>query len=206
MKSPYQEFLDDVRERGIENVLGRYYSSYRGFCADVNDPEVLGRIKVRCPAVWGDEVPDLWAWPVGQPAGVGHGTFWVPVKDEPVYVRFEGGDPAFPLWEHGWYAQGAAPAGAAPAVRILQSPAGLRIELNDPKGEAVITNAQGYRIEVSPAGIRLLRGGRTVGAMLGDVLGAVEKLTVLTPLGESSPPVNLGAFVALAQEFKTVLG
>lgn len=42
--------------------------------------------------------------------------------------------------------------------------------------------------------------------MLGDVLAEAVKLTVLKPLGESSPLVNSIRFLVLTQELATVLG
>lgn len=90
----------------------RFYGVYRGVVANNEDPDNLGRLKLRVPQLLGVAITN-WAWPVlpigvsilnvgtpGTTAGVTDAT----VSVEPiapgsgVWVMFEGGDPNFPLW------------------------------------------------------------------------------------------------------------
>jgi hypothetical protein len=79
------------------------YGKYRARCEDVHDPELLGRIRVTCPAVYGNEWSD-WAYPNFPP-----GSFALPKEGDLVWVEFEGGKPAYPIWTGIWYERGQAP-------------------------------------------------------------------------------------------------
>lgn len=71
----------------------RAYGIYRGVVTDNRDPQNNGRLKVKVPQLFANE-PTEWAWPSvsaasrNQPPAVGQG----------VWVMFEGGDVAFPIW------------------------------------------------------------------------------------------------------------
>lgn len=77
-----------------------------GLVEEVRDPEKLGRIKVRVPAVFGtgsnigvDELP--WAIPFGLPAGgssASGGMDWLPGVGDQAVVQFLDGDPEKPIW------------------------------------------------------------------------------------------------------------
>lgn len=66
---------------------------YRGVVVANNDPVGKGRVRLRVPQLLG-KTPTDWAWPKNvssvsvSPPKVGTG----------VWVMFEGGDPAFPVW------------------------------------------------------------------------------------------------------------
>jgi len=93
-------------------ALAKYMATYAGTVEDVNDPERLGRLKVRVPAAYGPlgalssiSTTDLpWALPTGLPAGgsADSGAIcWLPVVGDHVYVRFLDGEPEKPIWEWG---------------------------------------------------------------------------------------------------------
>ncbi len=83
---------------------------YVGIVEKNNDPEKLGRLKVRVPHVYGitgsivgaipmDEVP--WAIPLGLPAGgspASGGMDWLPEAGDQVCVQFLDGEPEKPVW------------------------------------------------------------------------------------------------------------
>lgn len=78
-----------------------FYGKYKGFCRDNNDPQMLGRIRAECPYPMGTG-PDnwtSWAFPCLPP-----GHFDVPEEGDGVWVEFEAGDAARPLWSGIWYA------------------------------------------------------------------------------------------------------
>lgn len=83
---------------------------YRGIVVDDDDPEKRGRVRVRIERVWQSSGPNRiqdedipWADvpTVGQ--GTYKGAFWIPEKDDPVIVRFEGGNAEYPIVVGGWY-------------------------------------------------------------------------------------------------------
>lgn len=88
----------------IKDMEGRFYGVYRAIVSNVQDPEKLGRIKVYCPAVYGEGIESGWVLPSIQFIGNGFGLYCVPPssinKKRKVYVwlMFEMGDPNFPIW------------------------------------------------------------------------------------------------------------
>ena len=71
----------------IDSLIG-------GIVTNNNDPDQMGRVKVKLPAV--DEQESFWA-PVALPAaGNERGLSMLPVPDEQVIVGFENGDPSYP--------------------------------------------------------------------------------------------------------------
>ncbi|MDJ1494152.1 hypothetical protein QNI19_14505 [Cytophagaceae bacterium DM2B3-1] len=52
----------------------------------------------------------------------------------------------------------------------------------------------------------LKKGGKELGSVLVDLLGAIKVLTVTTPMGESKPPTNINSFMQVEQDLKTVFG
>lgn len=93
------------------------FGTYAGIVEKVEDPEGLGRIKVRVPHVYGiagltigyvgvNQLP--WALPAGMPAGgqAGSGGFsMLPEPGDHVWVRFLDGEPEKPIWEWGMQTQ-----------------------------------------------------------------------------------------------------
>ena len=46
--------------------------------------------------------------------------------------------------------------------------------------------------------------GETLAGIMKEILTAVQKLTVITPVGASSPPVNLTDFAAIQAKIDTI--
>lgn len=72
----------------------RFYGVYRGKVADNRDPNNHGRLRVIVPQLFGNNSTN-WAWPIAPTSNIVVGT---PSIGDGVFVMFEGGDPAFPLW------------------------------------------------------------------------------------------------------------
>ena len=89
----------------MSNLLG----VYGGVVEENRDPEKLGRVKVRVPAVYGtaEEIPTdrlPWALPRGTPFGNSYdsgGISWLPAIGDTVWTTFLDGEPEKPLWEWG---------------------------------------------------------------------------------------------------------
>jgi hypothetical protein len=71
----------------------KLYGIYRGTVADDRDTSGRRRLKLKVPQVFGTEITD-WAWPREDAST----KVQVPAVGQGVWVMFEGGDPAFPLW------------------------------------------------------------------------------------------------------------
>lgn len=151
-----------------EQVRQRYYGKYRGVVQDNEDPRGMGRVRALVPEVLVDQLTP-WALPCAPFAGAGAGQYTIPAVDSGVWIEFEAGDPARPLWTGGWWAEGQAPednAGnaAAPPLKILRSEQGLMVALDD-DGQAInVSDANGdnlLRIEVQ-GGEVLVQGASKV--------------------------------------------
>jgi uncharacterized protein involved in type VI secretion and phage assembly len=82
-----QPFDDDL-ERGDTRLRGLFM----GYVTSRNDPERLGRVRVRVPGLI--EPESAWAWPLGTVGGGAKdtGAFWVPEVGAEVGVFFNGGN------------------------------------------------------------------------------------------------------------------
>lgn len=113
-----------------DQVGGRHFGKFRGFVESPNDPENLGRITVKVPSVYGDEVSP-WAFPAVPFAGDQHGFLFLPKQGDGVWVEFEEGDASHPIWTGYWWARGEIPAPAGPNQRVIITPGQLRVVLDD---------------------------------------------------------------------------
>ena len=92
----YPEFED--------RYAGRYFGKYRAFVVSTDDPDKLGRISVKVPVVLGDEESG-WALPAPSTGGrTNVGDFRCPKRGDYVWIEFEEGDPARPIWQAGPWA------------------------------------------------------------------------------------------------------
>jgi hypothetical protein len=71
---------------------GRFYGVYRGVVIDNVDPQGQRRLVVRAPGV----SPDPLGWAL--PALTATKEAGLPAPGDPVWVLFEAGDPALPVW------------------------------------------------------------------------------------------------------------
>jgi len=86
--------LDDDWNESDE-VPGGFFGIYRGIVSENIDPESLMRLRVQVPAVLGTQ--EIWALPCITP-----GTSVIPPIGQGVWVMFENGDPARPVWMGTW--------------------------------------------------------------------------------------------------------
>lgn len=129
---------DEIVTGLAREAARRAYGKYRGLVTNNEDPEHRARLRLQVPAVLGDAETG-WALPCLPFGGLaGHGWFAVPEVAAQVWVEFEEGDPSRPIWTGTfWQQQGDAPEEAAvtpPTVRLLKTPRGHRLELDDKEG------------------------------------------------------------------------
>ncbi len=140
MKNAFQNFFQNLIQHGLE-YFGLFYGTYRGIVVDNRDPEMLGRLKISCSPLYGDDVPPYWAWPKVSFAGNQIGFFAIPQIGDGVYIECECGNPKYPLWSGGWWAKPKAQSEvpelarlSPPTNRVWQTTSGHRIELDDTQG------------------------------------------------------------------------
>lgn len=209
-----------LREFGLE-YFGRYYSSYRATVVSNEDPEHLGRLRLKVPQIYGDEQPERWAYSKGMYYGDSHGLYAMPQPGDLVWVCFENGDPRYPVWQYGHAVKDHLIPDTErpkPDAVVLLTPAGQKILL-DGSGKLVrIEDANGNSVLLSEAGMSVISEHIFLGseeqaaqkAVLGDTLkeklesclDLIAQLTVPTAMGPSGTPINTPAF----QQLKSTLG
>lgn len=150
-----------------------------GLVTNLNDPEQLGRVKVKYPWLFDDhnlEIESTWARLVAPMAGQdGKGFYALPEIDDEVLIAFEQGDVNRPyivgvLWNHKDRPpidqEGAAVKGSKVVKRIIRSRLGHEIVFDDSDDSpsVVISTSNGHKITLSDTGdtpkIELLTNGK----------------------------------------------
>jgi uncharacterized protein involved in type VI secretion and phage assembly len=147
--------LEELVARLIERVESRYFGKYRGQVTDNEDPDNLGRIKAKVPALLGDEELG-WALPAFAYGGTAEqGFFALPDAGAGVWIEFEGGDLSYPIWSGTWYSSGAIPESAKAAKKVLKTAAGHKIVFDDDGETLEITDKSGNTIKMDSNGIEI---------------------------------------------------
>ena len=210
--TPFLEFRNNLLTRGLE-YFGLYYGSYKGIVMSNDDPEHRGRLQLQIPEVWGDDnAIEIWVSSKSIFAGNKIGFHFMPLKGDVVRVAFEYGNPKYPLWEYGWWLKDGAIEIAKKDVYVLATPKGLWV-IDEVKNTIYFTFKNGKSIEVNTSNINLgTVGGSAQPAVLGDTLKSkleeyfghcedladqIAQITVGTPMGVSTPPINAGQIEAI---------
>jgi uncharacterized protein involved in type VI secretion and phage assembly len=125
----------------------------------------LGQLQISIPEIWGDNTTEVpWADPVVPFAGDGYGALTLPRVGDGVYVMFEGGSPDNPVWMGGFWSEDAKlPEPASADARVLRSPKGHRLVLDDAKDEIRMTHASGSQITIGKSQITIeIDGGSKI--------------------------------------------
>lgn len=131
--------LDDPWER--ESRASRIYGVVIGVVTNNQDPDKLGRVKVKFP--WLSDVDEsAWARVAAPMAGKQRGVYFLPEVDDEVLVAFQFGDPCFPyvlgaLW-NGKDAPPVTNDDGKNNVRMIKSRSGHVVKLNDEDGKETI--------------------------------------------------------------------
>jgi len=141
----------------------RFYGKYRGIVTDNLDPQNLGRIRARVPAVMGDQEIG-WALPCSPYAGNGVGFFFVPDVDSKVWIEFEGGNIDAPIWTGGFWGIGEVPSMPAIAEVKMIKTTTATVKLDDTPGVGGITieTASGMKIVMDSMGIEISYGSQNI--------------------------------------------
>jgi|GEM_PF-793305 len=116
---------------GIRQEGRRYlFGLYKGLVAVNTDPESRGRIKVKIPTIWNQQVHPTWA----EPSFPSNEVFTVPTVGSQVWIAFEEGDPNSPIYI-GSFLKSSEPhvsaKNASPLNRSIKTANNLEVSLDD---------------------------------------------------------------------------
>jgi uncharacterized protein involved in type VI secretion and phage assembly len=200
--------MDERVARFIERNENKHWGKYRGLVVDRNDPERLGRLKLRVPSLLADAATG-WAWPAAPYAGADVGFFFIPQVDDLVWVEFAEGELEHPIWSGCAWAkpqgQSEVPQEAQtsyPDQSVIKTASGQIVIISDASGKEkiIIRSKTGCEIEVDSNGDRVTVRAREV--VVRGAAGLTEELatktfvqqvfdthTHPTGVGPSGPPV-----------------
>lgn len=207
-------FIRDLIFQGLEKH-GLFYSQYRGFVYDNNDPNGYGRLKVSCPEVFGDNILDYWAWPDSNFSGIGYGVQCIPQVNDLIWVKFEKGNPRKPLWLYGHFGKDEKPEELRDIKNYwFKTPKGNLIELDDTNSLIRITNLKGIVLEINENGISLGTKtksaepavlGNTLKSKLESLIDTLREGKINTALGpQTFMPDTLGALLELKESLDEI--
>ena len=227
----FLEFFDQLVVRGLE-AFGLYYGTYRAIVVGNEDPDntgqpdPLGRIQVRVPAVGDVDGVVRLAFPISPSAGQGYGIKTIPRVNDQVYVEFEYGRIDIPLWKGGWWATDDLPEDLRSVLAHgWFTPSGHQILMVEDDGEQVFrlkhingatvemdndgnitfTNTSGKLVTVGAGDNEAGVLGDTLKGLLEEILDAIGALTVPTGVGPSGIPINKAQFDGIKARLQTAL-
>jgi uncharacterized protein involved in type VI secretion and phage assembly len=128
-------------ETSVRAQATKYYGKFRAFVVDNDDPQRMGRVKLRIPSVLG-EVESNWALPcVAYGGGDQFGMIAVPPVDAAVVAEFLEGDASSPMWTGTFWRTGdeAPEEFETPAQKVLRTESGHKIVIDDAGDAETIT-------------------------------------------------------------------
>ncbi len=165
-----------------EQKRSQFYGKYRGVVSDVDDPQSMGRLRASVPEVLG-EVESPWALPCAPYSGDGIGIYAVPPVGAGVWVEFEAGDPARPIWSGCWWGidqlpQNETGAETQPSIKIIRTESGTMLTMDDDKQVISLSDKKGdniLKIEVTQGKVTIK--GKTKAIVEAPQIELVENAT-----------------------------
>jgi phage baseplate assembly protein gpV len=170
----------------------RIYGVVIGRVEDNLDLTGLGRVQLSLTAI-----PDLKPWArIAAPfAGSGYGHYSLPQEGDEVLVAFERGDPRHPYVIGSLWSMSSRPPAALPTdatdKRIVKTPKGHVIELDDMLQSVTITTSTGQEIKLSPTAIEISAGNGAAKVTVGTA-GSIS-LEGATKISLSAPAISIDA-------------
>ena len=142
-------------ERTARDLGGLFYGVYPALVVDADDPEQLGRVKLRFPWLAADGGPEVWARLASLTSGDRSGAWFPPRVDSEVLVAFEAGDVSRPyvigqLW-NGRERPPSTDIKQGRETQVLGTPRGTRIVFDEAAegGSLRLETADGRRVFLS---------------------------------------------------------
>jgi hypothetical protein len=156
MSSDFSSSTESLLVRLAEQQRTKYYGKYRGIVRDVGTGPQLGMITALVPAVYGQE-PTPWALPAAPFAGAKHGLVLIPEAGDGVWIEFEAGNIAVPIWTGCWWRDGDNPA-QSPKARLLATSAGHEVLIDEDADQILLKHPGGAEISMTADAISLKLG------------------------------------------------
>jgi uncharacterized protein involved in type VI secretion and phage assembly len=143
--------LDIMSGGQLTEDTGRIHGVVIGIVTNNQDPDKLGRVKVKFPWLSDQDESD-WARVAAPMAGKGRGAFFLPEVDDEVLVAFEHGDARVPYVIGAlWNGKDAPPRDNGDGKndqRVIHSRAGheLVFDDNDQKGQVMVKTKGGHQV------------------------------------------------------------
>jgi hypothetical protein len=156
-----QNYHDDLIAELADERRQRHYGKYRGVVTQIgaNEDGVPGCVKVKVPAVLGETVETPWALPCVPFAGDKHGMFFLPEVDDLVWIEFEGGHLASPIWSGVlWSANHTLPTDAAEKKRVLSTKPGHRLMMDEEGDVILLEHPGGAKLKLTADGVEMEMG------------------------------------------------
>ncbi len=159
--------------------LGALHELHLATVTDNADPESRGRVKVKLSTTG----LEIWASVVVPGAGNGYGVSLLPRKDEIVALAFVSPDLPLVLGAV-WSGSSSAPSDASPVEQryLIQTPAGIKITLDDQEPKLAIETPNGYHLTITDQGagtVTLEKGSEKIEmAASGITITSSAKVTV----------------------------
>lgn len=146
-----------------EYMRSHYFGKYRGTVTALegSQDDRLGRIRASVPEVYGP-ADSPWAMPAVPFAGDRHGTILLPEMGDGVWIEFEAGDIARPVWTGCWWAGGEMPQTSGNACRTIVTTGGHSLVLDDDNNEVRLTHAGGAELTMTDSDITLKIGSAQI--------------------------------------------
>ena len=84
------------------------FGKYRAEVVEIEDPEKMGRVKIKCPKVLGDS-KSAWCRPCSPYSFDDGGFISIPKIGDLVWVEFEDGDIEYPIYTSGYWKENKTP-------------------------------------------------------------------------------------------------
>jgi len=150
--------MEDSSTQNNAQQQSQYFGKYRGFVVDNKDPEMRGRLMLKVPALFGENIT-AWALPCMPFGGLAQqGFFMVPEIGAQIWVEFEAGNQDLPIWTGVfWQQQEDVPQEASdsePTKRIIKTVSGHYLLFDDTEGVETLTlqHATGSKLNVDEEG------------------------------------------------------
>lgn len=138
-------------DRIVQALSQRFFGKYRGEVTGTDDASNRARLRVKCPAVLGEQ--EMWAMPCAPYAGDDIGFFALPPAGTAVWIEFEAGEINQPIWVGCFWKDGEIPSGdAKEGVMFLKTPGGS-IRIDNDQGTIEIEASGGAKITLDSNGI-----------------------------------------------------